>query len=133
MLVYDGLQQDLLLDQIGHARCADALGARADAGPHHPNQAHADHPGGLDGRGAGRDGPPLPDLGLGVGRSARLRQQLPRDYPVRGGRAARQERTDFVETHQMVYWKYHIAAVLSLQIVLVTFGMLGNVNDMVML
>ena len=40
---------------------------------------------------------------------------------------------DFVQVRQKIYWKYHIAAVLGLQIVLAAFGTPGNVNDTVML
>ena len=40
---------------------------------------------------------------------------------------------DFVQVRQKIYWKYHIAAVLGLHIVLAAFGTPGNVNDTVML
>ena len=40
---------------------------------------------------------------------------------------------DFVETRQKIHWKYHITAVLGLQIVLSAFCTPGNVNDVTML
>ena len=40
---------------------------------------------------------------------------------------------DFVEMRQKTYWKYHITAILGLQIVLATFTTPGNVNDVTML
>ena len=40
---------------------------------------------------------------------------------------------DFVQVRQKIYWKYHVVAVLGLQIVLAAFGTPGNVNDTVML
>ena len=40
---------------------------------------------------------------------------------------------DFVETRKRIYWKYHVVAVLGLQVVLAAFGTPGNVNDVVML
>ena len=40
---------------------------------------------------------------------------------------------DFVETRRKIYWKYHISAVLGLQVVLAAFCTPGNVNDTVML
>ena len=40
---------------------------------------------------------------------------------------------DFVQVRQKIYWKYHIAAVLGLQIVLAALGTPSNVNDTVML
>ena len=40
---------------------------------------------------------------------------------------------DFVQVRQKIYWKYHIAAVLGLHIVLAAFGTPGNANDTVML
>ena len=49
--------------------------------------------------------------------------------------AERPDRTkrDFVETRQKTYWKYHITAILGLQIVLAAFTTPGNVNDTTML
>ena len=40
---------------------------------------------------------------------------------------------NFVEMRQKTYWKYHITAILGLQIVLATFATPGNVNDVTML
>ena len=40
---------------------------------------------------------------------------------------------DFVETRQKTYWKYHITAILGLQIVLVAFTTPNNINDATML
>ena len=47
-------------------------------------------------------------------------------------RPNREER-DFVETRQKTYWKYHITAILGLQIVLAAFTTPGNINDTTML
>ena len=43
------------------------------------------------------------------------------------------KKRDFVETSQKIYWKYHITAILGLQIVLAAFTTPGSVNDTVML
>ena len=43
------------------------------------------------------------------------------------------KRRDFVETRQKTYWKYHITAILGLQIVLAAFTTPGNVSDTTML
>ena len=43
-------------------------------------------------------------------------------------RPSRKER-GFVETRKKIYWKYHVAAVLGLQVVLSALGTPGNVND----
>ena len=40
---------------------------------------------------------------------------------------------DFVVTRQMIYWKYHIAAILGLQIILVAVGTPGSVSDSIKL
>ena len=47
-------------------------------------------------------------------------------------RPNREER-DFIETRQKTYWKYHITAILGLQIVLAAFTTPGNINDTTML
>ena len=47
-------------------------------------------------------------------------------------RPNRKER-DFVETRQKTYWKYHITAILGLQIVLAAFTTPSNINDTTML
>ena len=47
-------------------------------------------------------------------------------------RPSRKER-DFVETRQKTYWKYHITAILGLQIVLAAFTTPSNINDTTML
>ena len=47
-------------------------------------------------------------------------------------RPNREER-DFVETRQKTYWKYHITAILGLQIVLAAFTTPSNINDTTML
>ena len=47
-------------------------------------------------------------------------------------RPSREER-DFVETRQKTYWKYHITAILGLQIVLAAFTTPSNINDTTML
>ena len=43
-------------------------------------------------------------------------------------RPNREER-DFVETHQKTYWKYHITAILGLQIVPAALTAPDNIND----
>lgn len=40
---------------------------------------------------------------------------------------------DFVKTAQKTYWKYHITAIVGLQMVLCAFGTPGNVQDTTML
>ena len=40
---------------------------------------------------------------------------------------------DFVEKPQRIYWKYHITAILGLQIILAAFATPGSVSDMTML
>ena len=40
-----------------------------------------------------------------------------------------EKEVDFVQTRQKIYWKYHITAVLGLQIVLSAVSTPGNVND----
>ena len=47
-------------------------------------------------------------------------------------RPNRKER-DFVETRQKIYWKYHITAILDLQIVLAALTAPSNINDTTML
>ena len=47
-------------------------------------------------------------------------------------RPNREER-GFVETRQKAYWKYHITAILGLQIVLAAFTTPSNINDTTML
>ena len=47
-------------------------------------------------------------------------------------RPSREER-GFVETRQKTYWKYHITAILGLQIVLAAFTTPSNINDTTML
>ena len=43
------------------------------------------------------------------------------------------KRRDLVETRQKTYWKYHITAILGLQIILASFTTPGNVSDTTML
>ena len=43
------------------------------------------------------------------------------------------KKRDFVMTRQKIYWKYHIAAILGLQIILAAVGTPGSVNDSIKL
>lgn len=113
-------------------RCA-LLGRRACPRPHHPSQAHADHPVRMDGRDTCRDCPPL--SGRGRQGSAPLGADNSAAETTRYEEVERPDMNtrNFAEKPQKVYWKYHIMAVLGLQIILAAMATPGNVNDINML